>query len=154
MENKEVIQKFYESFAQGDSQKMIECYHSDIHFFDPAFGHLLGNDANDMWKLLLERSKGKIKITYSNIQANDQTGSANWEAEYPYGKNQRRVLNKISASFEFKDGKIWKHTDQFDLWSWSRQALGVPGLLFGWTSWMQKKIRKQTHHLLKNYQRQ
>jgi hypothetical protein len=57
------------------------------------------------------------------------------------------VHNKIDAEFEFKDGKITKHTDTFDFWKWSRQALGAVGLLMGWNplfqSMMQKKLRQR-----------
>jgi hypothetical protein len=27
-----------------------------------------------------------------------------------------------------------KHTDDFDIWKWSKQALGIPGHLLGWTT--------------------
>ena len=38
------------------------------------------------------------------------------------------------------DGKIIKHTDIFDLWEWSKQALGVSGYLLGWSGFMKNKI--------------
>jgi hypothetical protein len=44
---------------------------------------------------------------------------------------------------KFKDGLIIEHTDAFDIYKWTRQALGITGLLFGWTSFMHKKIQKQ-----------
>jgi hypothetical protein len=35
-----------------------------------------------------------------------------------------------------------RHTDDFDIWKWSKQALGIPGHLLGWTGYMQKKINE------------
>jgi len=29
----------------------------------------------------------------------------------------------------------------FDFWAWSRQALGLPGWLLGWTPWLRRKVR-------------
>ncbi len=31
-------------------------------------------------------------------------------------------------TFEFRDGKIYQHTDRFGFWRWSRQALGAAGV--------------------------
>ncbi len=151
MANKDLIRQFYLSFAQGDAENMIKCYSDDIKFKDPAFGELLGEDAKNMWRMLIHNSKGKIKITLSDIKANEKTGSANWTAKYVFSKTGRTVVNKITAQFEFRDRKITRHTDHFDLWKWSRQALGWKGYLLGWSSFMENKIQKQTKGLLKKY---
>jgi hypothetical protein len=76
-----------------------------------------------------------------DVGIHENTGSAKWIAEYGFGKAQSPVINHIHAQFAFKDGKIIQHTDTFDVWKWSRQALGLPGALFGWTSWMQNKLK-------------
>jgi hypothetical protein len=59
------------------------------------------------------------------------------------------VINRIRAEFFFKDGLIMKHTDDFDIWK-SKQALGIPGHLLGWTGYMQKKINENALHSQKS----
>mgnify|MGYP000423281271 CR=1 FL=1 len=49
------------------------------------------------------------------------------------------------------DGLIIEHRDSFDFYRWSRQALGVPGLLLGWSSFLQNKVRAQAAANLKRY---
>ncbi len=154
MSNTELIQNFYESFARSDAEGMINCYDQNIVFNDPAFGKLTGDDAKNMWRMLIGRNKGSIKITFDNVIANETSGSANWTAEYVFSQTGRKVINKIAASFEFENGKIIRHTDQFDLWKWSRQAMGWKGFLLGWTTFMKSKIQKQTNYLLKSYIKQ
>ena len=151
MDNAELIKKFYQSFSNADAEGMVSCYHDEIQFEDPAFGILKGEDAKNMWRMLVERSKGQIKITFRNVVANDKTGSAYWEAHYTFGQTGRKVINKISAQFEFKEGKIIKHTDHFSMWKWSRQALGLSGFLLGWSSFMRKKIQQRSNLLLKSF---
>lgn len=151
MENEQLIRRFYESFARQDANAMIECYADDIEFSDPVFGLLKGADAKNMWRMLVERGKGNIKIGFANVKAGDSKGSADWTADYPFSKTGRQVHNEIHAEFEFKDGKISRHTDSFDLWKWSRQALGLPGLLFGWSSFLQNKIRQNALESLREY---
>lgn len=151
MENEQIIQTFYESFARNDADGMVSCYHDEIEFSDPAFGVLKGADAKNMWRMLIERGKGDIKIAFSNISANEKTGSADWTARYLFSKTGRKVFNEIHAEFEFKDGKILRHTDTFDIWKWSKQALGLPGVLLGWSSFMQNKIRKTAKDSLREY---
>ncbi len=149
MTNQELIEKFYSSFAQGNVIGMIECYHDQITFKDPAFGELKGERAKAMWKMLL--SRGNSEIEFNNVQANEKTGSANWKATYYYGPKKRKVINHISAQFEFKDGRIISHVDDFNLWKWTQQALGTSGFLMGWSSFMKKKINQKTNHLLDKF---
>jgi len=130
---------------------MITCYHKDIIFEDPAFGTLKGELAKSMWLMLLNRSQGDLKIEYSDVKVAGATGTARWKATYFYGKAKRKVLNEVQAEFQFKDGKIIKHTDRFDLWTWTRQALGISGYLLGWSSFMKRKIQKSTNKMLDDF---
>lgn len=151
MENEKIIRHFYESFARRDASGMVSCYHEQIEFSDPAFGTLKGADAKNMWRMLVERAGGNLKIEFSNITANGEKGSADWTADYVFSKTKRPVHNEIHAEFEFKDGKIYRHRDMFDAWKWSKQALGLPGILLGWSGFMKNKIQSQARASLLEY---
>lgn len=137
--NAEVIERFYSAFQKLDADAMVACYHPDVHFSDPAFGDLRGAKAGAMWKMLAGRAKD-LRVEYRDVHADDRTGSAHWEAWYTFSTG-KKVHNVIDATFEFKDGKIIRHADTFDLHAWASQALGLPGKLLGGTGFMQKKIR-------------
>lgn len=141
--NEILIVKFYSAFANGDAKTMIECYHPEVYFTDPVFGLLKKEQVSQMWTMLLSRSKGEIDIKFSDVWANNLSGSANWIATYNFTKTNRRVVNKVTAQFIFKDGLIIKHTDTFDVWKWSKQAFGLTGHLIGWTGFFQKKINQE-----------
>lgn len=149
--NEQIIFKFYSAFANGDASTMGECYHDNIQFQDPAFGILKGEDARQMWKMLTEKSNGNSTIEFSDIKADDYSGTAKWIATYIFSKTNKKVVNVIHSEFKFQDGLIIRHIDNFDIWKWSKQALGFKGLLLGWTGFMQKKIQKQALFALKNY---
>ncbi|WP_264564295.1 nuclear transport factor 2 family protein [Flavobacterium sp. N3904] len=151
--NEQLIHKFYTAFANADAKTMCECYHTNIQFEDPAFGILKGNDVCKMWKMLIEKSRGNLKIEFSQIKADTYAGSAQWIATYNFSKTNRKVINVIQAQFQFQDDLIIKHSDYFDIWKWSKQAFGIKGLLFGWTGFMQKKIQEQALLSLKNYKK-
>jgi ketosteroid isomerase-like protein len=151
MENEQLIRHFYESFANNDADRMVACYSDEIEFSDPAFGRLKGADAKNMWKMLVTHAKGNIKIEFKNIVADGEKGSADWTADYLFSQTGRKVFNEIHAEFEFKDGKIFRHRDTFDLWKWSKQALGISGLLLGWSSFLQNKIRQNATQSLREY---
>ena len=150
MDNKTTIEYFYTAFANGDAERMVSCYHDQIVFSDPAFGTLQGEKAKNMWRMLLSRNKN-IDISFSDIHANDKKGEARWQATYTFGPTGRKVVNKIIAEFEFFEGKIIRHTDDFDLWKWSKQALGWKGLLLGWSPLIKNKIRKQAIKSLEKF---
>ena len=151
---KDVLEKFYLSFEKLDAEGMAACYHDAIEFEDPAFGILKGEKAKNMWRMLCESQKGKnFKIKYSGIEILNDKGKAHWEAYYSFGKTGRKVHNVINAEFEFKDGKIIKHVDNFNLYKWSKQALGIQGLMLGWTGFFKKKLHKQTNKMLYYFER-
>ena len=151
VENAEVIRNFYEAFARNDAEGMVACYHDGIKFTDPAFGTLEGKYAKNMWRMLIENGKGNIKIDFSNVAAKNERGSADWVAEYVFSKTGRKVINKIHAEFEFREGKIFRHVDDFDIWTWSKQALGISGYLLGWSSFMKNKIQQNAKSALAQY---
>lgn len=135
--NKELIETFYKAFQNKDYQTMAECYHPDAYFRDEAF-ELNGNQPGAMWHMLCER--GKDMTMEFSVSEKDGKVSAHWEPKYSFSQTGRFVHNIIDAEFEFKDGKIIKHIDRFNFWSWSRQALGLPGLLLGWTPLLRNKV--------------
>jgi hypothetical protein len=121
---------------------MAACYHPDVSFSDPVFPDLKGSRAGAMWHMLCERGKD-LRLEFSQVQADDQRGSAHWEAWYTFSATGRSVHNVIDAEFTFRDGLILTHRDRFDLWRWSRQALGAKGALLGWTPLVKNAVQKQ-----------
>lgn len=146
--NEELITKFYTSFQNRDAQGMIACYDPEIYFSDPVFIDLKGDRAKAMWQMLCARG-ADLKIIFSNVQANDDVGSAHWEATYTY--SGRKVHNVIEAAFQFKDGQIIQHRDSFDLWAWSKMALGSIGLVLGWSPFVRNKIRRSANDRLEKF---
>ncbi|WP_156001781.1 nuclear transport factor 2 family protein [Saprospira grandis] len=151
MENKALIDKFYMAFAAADYETMVSCYHPEVVFEDPAFGRLQGERAKKMWEMLLTQSKDSILIRHSELSADAEKGQAKWVADYKYGDKRRPVHNIVRAQFRFKDGLIIEHRDQFNLWRWSKQALGTTGHLLGWSGFFRKKMRQTTNGMLDKY---
>ncbi len=147
---KKLIETFYIGLSELDADKMVSCYHEDVVFEDPGFGILKGDRAKSMWRMLCKNARN-FSVAVSNVEANDQTGSAHWEAWYTFSKTGRPVHNKIDAQFEFKDGKIIKHTDHFNLHRWASQALGWKGVLLGGTRFFKKKLILQTNNILDKF---
>jgi SnoaL-like domain len=145
--NAELLQKFYSAFASLDTETMASCYHENAEFEDLAFSLRGKKEIIGMWSMLCTAVKEKGRdvwvLEFSGIAADDHRGIAHWEPHYRFSATGRMVHNIIDASFEFKDGLIIRHRDQFSFWRWSKQALGLPGYLLGWSSFLKKKVRAQ-----------
>ncbi|WP_285423263.1 nuclear transport factor 2 family protein [Pseudomonas sp. efr-133-TYG-103a] len=146
-----LISRFYEAFNRLNAEAMAACYSDNVVFSDPVFGELRGRDAGDMWRMLTSRAKD-FSLRYDTVRADERTGGAHWVATYLFSQTGRTVVNDIQARFVFRDGKICEHHDHFDLWRWSRQALGAKGTLLGWTPLVQNAIRAQAQKGLKAFQ--
>ena len=150
-----MILEFYQAFKDLDAEKMVSFYHNEVEFEDPAFGKLKGERAKDMWRMLIASQQGKdFIIEFSNVEENEMKASASWEAKYTFSKTGRKIHNKISAEFQFKDGLIIKHVDHFNLHLWAKQAFGLKGLLIGRSNFFKKQLHQQTNKLLNKYQSQ
>lgn len=148
--SKELVDRFYTAFSNADGDAMAACYGDDITFEDPAFGELHGDDARDMWKMLCGRAKD-LTLTYNVLESSDTAAKVNWIANYTFSTG-RPVRNDIIATMRINDGLIVDHRDVFDIWKWSRQAIGLPGLLLGWAPPFQRKIRSTALDGLRKYQ--
>ena len=152
--SKATIERFYAAFAKLDAGTMQACYAPNATFDDEAFSLKGAQEIGGMWRMLCEATKSKPearaqwKLEVSNIT----DSSAHWEAHYLFSATGRTVLNKIDAAFEFdNNGLITRHSDRFDFWTWSRQALGTPGLLLGWSPFLRNKVRATAAANLKRF---
>lgn len=148
--NQQLIQKFYTSFQKLDWRGMQDCYHADAFFYDPVFEDLDAPKAKAMWKMLCQQAKD-FSLEFNKVEADNEFGSCNWKATYTFSKTGRKVVNKIKAHFKFHEGKIIEHMDDFDLYAWSRQALGISGWALGWSSLIRNKIRKTAKSNLERF---
>lgn len=149
-QNEQLIKTFYQAFQRKDAAGMAACYDSSIHFSDPVFTSLRGREADAMWAMLCEQGTD-LEVVFSNVAADDRSGGAHWEATYTLGSTGRKVENKIDAHFEFQDGRIIRHVDDFDLWKWSRMALGITGTIGGWSGPVKMRIRETANRALAKY---
>ncbi len=140
--NEQLLRDFYAAFARRDPDAMAAMYAADATFHDPVFQDLSGARIGAMWRMLAGRA-ADLRVESSAFTASDTTGSAHWGAWYTFSATGRPVHNVIDAEFAFAGGRITRHVDRFDLYRWSRQALGARGVLLGWTPIVQGAIRKQ-----------
>lgn len=147
--NADLLDRFYDAFALRDAAAMRACYHPDVHFRDEVFD-LHGPRAGAMWTMLCEAGDD-LRVVHAVTTADAASGSAHWEARYLFSATGRPVHNVIEASFTFEDGRIRTHMDRFDFWRWSRQALGLPGLLLGWTPALRARVRTEAARRLDRY---
>jgi len=146
----QLITTFYECFQRRDYEGMAACYHPEATFKDEAFDLKGQEEIGAMWTSLIKAGKD-LSLSFSDVQAEGQQGSARWIAAYTFSRTGRRVVNHIQANFVFKDGLIYRHRDTFSFWRWSRQALGLTGWLLGWTPWLQKQVRQTAMSGLRKY---
>lgn len=149
-QNEELIRHFYTSFQNKDVKAMQDCYADSATFSDPVFTDLDAQQVRSMWAMLIKSGKD-MQIEFKNISANATGGSAEWEAYYTFSATGNKVVNRIKASFLIENGKITKHTDHFNFYTWAKQALGFTGLLLGWTNFLRNKIRAKAKGNLKNF---
>lgn len=146
--NEEIIHKLYSALQTVDYEGMIRCYHPDATFRDPVFDLKSKDEIAGMWTMLCKKAR-EFEFQFDEVWADEEKGGARLKAKYLFSQTDRMVYNKIIARFKFKDGLIIEHVDSFDFWRWSRQALGLPGILLGWSAILKKKVQQQAYQNMK-----
>lgn len=129
---------------------MKNCYAEKATFNDPVFQNLNATQVRAMWEMFCVKSKD-LKIEFKNIRADQQNGGAEWTATYVFSLTGKKVVNHIIASFILENGKIVNHKDTFNFYNWARQALGLSGVILGWTPLVKNKVRKEAMNSLNNF---
>ena len=146
------IERLYAAFAKLDAEAMAACYAQDAAFDDEAFSLRGREQIGGMWAMLCNATKAKGRDVWKLDVSAITDRSAHWDATYRFSATGRMVHNIIDAEFEFdRAGLITRHRDRFDFWRWSRQALGMPGLLLGWSPLLRAKVRAQAAKNLERF---
>lgn len=148
--NEALIHQFYTAFQQKDVNTMQNSYDDQAIFNDAVFINLDAQQVRAMWQMLLSRSED-MTMTFSKVKEDGDKVTAHWEAHYTFTATGKKVVNKIDAEFEIKDGKIIRHRDTFNFHKWARQAFGSGGLLLGWTNVFKEKVRQTAKKKLDDY---
>ncbi len=154
--NEQTLTRLYTAFAALDADTMATCYAEDATFEDPAFSLKGRREIGGMWHMLcaatLAKNREDWRLEFSDVRADHSSGHVHWEAHYRFSVSNRTVHNLVEADFTFTpDGLIASHTDRFDFWRWSRQALGLGGWVLGWAPFFQRQVRLQTHAALNKH---
>jgi ketosteroid isomerase-like protein len=140
--NLALLDEFYAAFARLDGVAMAQCYAPDASFSDPVFVGLSGEQPGGMWRMLTSRAK-ELTVEVVSRDAGTNAGTAHWVAHYRFAQTGRPVVNDVQSKFSFADGLIISQVDDFDFHRWSRQALGLPGLLLGWTPMLRGSVQRK-----------
>lgn len=151
----DTLNRFYAAFQRLDGAAMQACYAPDARFDDEAFSLRGAEEIGAMWRMLTDSARAMAAGDWRLEVGPIGNASAHWEAHYRFGATDRPVHNVIDAEFTFDDqGRIASHRDRFDFWRWSRQALGAPGWLLGWSPWLRRQVRRQAAKSLARYRAQ
>lgn len=146
-----MIERFYAAFNRRDHVTMAASYSPTARFGDPVFPDLAGARIGRMWRMLCERAVD-LRVECGPVVFAGDVARTEWQAWYTYSATGRRVHNRITATFELEGGLIQRHRDEFDLYRWARQALGIKGLALGWLPPVQRAIRTQAAHALQTFE--
>lgn len=142
------LERFFRAFAAKDFATMNACYADDASFTDPVFVDLKGAEVRGMWTMLLSGASDDFRIEFKDLretlQADGTTvGEASWTAKYTFSATKRPVINHVKSRVVLRDGKIVDQRDTFPLDTWLKQALGLPGTLFGGFGFFQRFFQKK-----------
>lgn len=126
--NEQLLTKLFQCLNAHDHNGMADCYDEKATFRDIAFDLTGKQQIHAMWDMACSDNKSgvksDIKATVKELSANDSTGRVVVIDDYTFRDTGRKVHNPIVSTFEIRNGKIIKQTDDCDPASWASQAFG------------------------------
>lgn len=137
----EIVKEFYEALNKRDYKIVNGLYHSEAKYRDEIFD-FNGIEIHALWynATLPEMD---ISVKLESIREEGDKVITEWEMRYTLDIIKRRINLKEKGVFEFKDEKIYRHTDTYDFWAWCTQAFGAIGRVMGWSNWLRNRVRNQ-----------
>jgi uncharacterized protein len=127
--NEALLHKLYAALSAHNHREMAACYQADATFNDIAFNLRDAREIHAMWHMI---SEGDIAVTVRAVDANDQTGHSEVIDDYTFSDTGRKVHNRITSTFRFRDGLIAEQRDECDPRQWADMALGgINGMVAG-----------------------
>ena len=148
-----LIREFYAALGRRDAEAMARCYHPDVFFSDTVFPSLRGEEAGNMWRMLLSRATD-LEVTLDEASGDADGARSRITARYTFSRTGRKVTNRISSLFAFREGLICRQYDNFPFWPWAAQALGPLGRVLGWFPPLKWMIRRQAARGLEAFREQ
>jgi len=146
--NEQLLRVFYRALAARDAEGMARCYHPEVAFSDAVFPMLRGEDAGDMWRMLVGPAR-ELEVTLEEASGDADGAVARWTARYRF--RGLPVTNRVRSMFAFRDGRIVRHYDHFSLWRWAAQALGPWGAALGWFGPFRWAVRARSRRALERF---
>lgn len=147
--NAALVETLYGALARRDGATMAACYAPEATFDDPVFS-LQGGEIGAMWSMLCARSRD-LAVTWHDVVADDDRGSASWHARYTFAATGRDVSNAIDSAFTFAHGRIATQRDTFDFRRWTRMAIGPMVRLPLMSPVVQKSVRRKARAALDDW---
>jgi ketosteroid isomerase-like protein len=148
-----VAEIFYGAMGRRDATTMASLYDVDATFEDPIFGKLSSKETQAMWTMLMTRARD-FSLEFKVHGTQGDRVMVSWTARYTFAKTGRPVINRARTEMLVRSGKIVHHKDDFSLFQWCRQALGLPGLALGCLPPFHKVLRRQSLDQLKKFSAQ
>jgi hypothetical protein len=145
-----VAQRFYDAFMVRDWYTMGLLYAEHATFSDPVFPLLNAKGTRLMWRMLLSRAED-LGVEVDILEDSPSRARVNWVAHYTFTATGRPVSNRIATEMQISANKIVRQQDTFSMWRWSQQALGMKGLLLGWTPLVRNKVQKSAAESLTRF---
>ncbi|HAI85153.1 MAG TPA: DUF4440 domain-containing protein [Chitinophagaceae bacterium] len=146
-----VATTFFKAFAQLNANAMCECYQTTAVFNDPVFGLLHYNELTAMWQMLCANATNFSLQFETPVAIDHEYVTVSWTASYTFSATGNKVVNRVKSYLRIENGYITEQSDAFKLSRWAAQALGIKGMLLGWSGFVQKRIRKNARKALERY---
>jgi len=126
-----LLVKYLQAIKEQDLKTISSCFHEEAEFYEPAYGKLTGPKIAAWWTFFFAQAK-EFHSEFDSLKVNGDKATVHSEHWYYWNATGAGVHNLVESEFDFKDGKIFRQIDNYNLNAWAFQAL--ESKFMGWTN--------------------
>ena len=138
-----IVEQFYAALNAKDLLTLRSLYHPKAEYNDEIFS-LNYKEILALWYSSMQPEMELVAEVHS-IDQQKESIVTHWTISYTIASINKRITLDEVGRFEFQDGLIIRHTDEYSFYRWCAQAFGVAGMLASWSKWLRKKVRNQAY---------
>jgi ketosteroid isomerase-like protein len=140
-----LVEQHYKAIQAKDADAILAVYAADCRIDHPLIGRMSKDEFSKAVQAFI-RQTPDYELEFQISHAGAQRVDAEWALTHVFHLTGRTIRLAGATTYFLSANRITRHIDQFDRRAWSRQAMGMTGLVLsfvpGWRSFVERELRR------------
>jgi hypothetical protein len=140
-----LVEQLFKAFQSKDTDAIFATYAADCQFDHPLIGRLSKNEFSMAIRAFM-RATPDYELAFQINHTDAKRVDVEWTITHIFHLTAKVIKQHGTTTCFLSNNRIVQQIDKFDRRAWSRQAMGMTGLVLsfvpGWRSFIERELRR------------